>query len=137
MSAHPYLRAYMAGIVLPTMFLLIVFTFFCVARFGYNIDFQIERVIVFPLALVPNLWGIWNMLYVWLRSHRRLPLGFHGAVLPVLLTPLSLILAKALGFAIPGYFAAAIYVAFPVVLVVYYLTWKYFVGFFNELLGVA
>jgi len=137
MSAHPYLRAYMAGIVLPTGFLMVVFAFFCVARFGYKIDLPIERVIVFPLALVPNLWGIWNMLYVSLHSHRRLPLGLHGAVLPVLLIPLSLFIARALGFAIPGFFPAALSVTLPVVLVVYYLTWKYFVGFFNELLGVA
>lgn len=137
MSAHPYLRAYMAGIVLPTGFLLVIFAFFCVARFGYNVDFPVERIIVFPLALVPNLWGVWNMLYVMLRSHRWIPLGLHGVILPVLLIPLSLAVARALGFTIPSFFPAALSVAFPVVLVVYYLTWKYFVRFFNELLGVA
>jgi RNA polymerase sigma-70 factor (ECF subfamily) len=36
-----------------------------------NVPIPIERVIVFPMALIPNLWGFWNMLYVWLRQHRK------------------------------------------------------------------
>jgi hypothetical protein len=30
----------------------------------YNVPVPIERVIVFPMAVVPNLWGAWNVLRV-------------------------------------------------------------------------
>jgi ABC-type sulfate transport system permease subunit len=137
MSAHPYLRAYMAGIVVPTVFVLAIFSAFCVARFGYHVDVLIERIVVFPLALVPNLWGVWNMLYVALHSRRRLPLGVHGAALPLLLAPLALAAAHALGFTIPDVLPAALAITLPGLLVIYYLVWKYIVGFLNELLGIA
>ena len=64
MSQHPYLRAYMAGITVPTVFLLVAMTGFIIARLVYNVPIPIERVIVFPMAVIPNLWGVWNMLYV-------------------------------------------------------------------------
>ena len=65
---HPYLRAYMAGIVVPTAFLLVVMTAFTLSRFVFEVPVPIERVVVFPMALIPNLFGVWNMLYVGLRS---------------------------------------------------------------------
>ena len=58
MNSHPYLRAYMAGISVPTPFLLIPLTAFSVARFVYNIPVPVERVIIFPMAIIPNLFGI-------------------------------------------------------------------------------
>ena len=64
MNTHPYLRAYMPGIVVPTVFLLVAMTGFMLARFVYNVPVPIERVIVFPMAVVPNLWGAWNVLRV-------------------------------------------------------------------------
>ena len=63
MNTHPYLRAYMAGIVVPTVFLIFVLTAFITIRLVLQYPAPIERVIVFPMAAVPNLWGIWNMLY--------------------------------------------------------------------------
>ena len=137
MSQHPYLRAYMAGIVVPTLFLLVGMTVFTVARHIYKVPVPIERIIVFPMALVPNLWGLWNALYVWLHSHRRLPLGFHGAALPFLIAPLAFLITRAVDFEIPRFMANAFPIAFPFALVIYYLAWKYLVGFFNELLGIA
>jgi hypothetical protein len=137
MNRHPYLRAYMAGIAVPTVFLLFIFAFFCVARFVYDVPYPVERVIIFPMALVPNLWGIWNMLFLSLHSRRHLPLGFHGAVLPLLAVPLGFVVAKALGFWIPVIFPTALAITLPWLLVVYYLTWKYFVGFFNRLLEIS
>ncbi len=137
MSTHPYLRAYMAGIVFPTMFILAIFGFFCVARFVYNIQFPIERVVIFPLAVVPNLWGVWNILYAAQRSHRRLPLGIHGALLPAILLPLALVAARALDLPIPSCFVTAFWMVLPGLLVVYYLVWKYLVGFLNAMLGIA
>ena len=95
MNSHPYLRAYMAGICLPTILLLIAMMAFTLARFVYNVPIPIERIIVFPMAAVPNAWGGWNMLYLRFGSHRW-PLALHGAPLPVLLIPLGVALARLL-----------------------------------------
>ena len=57
MNAHPYLRAYMAGISVPTPLLLVALTLFSIARFVYNVPVPVERVIIFPMAIVPNLFG--------------------------------------------------------------------------------
>ena len=135
MNKHPYLRAYLAGIAVPTMFMLIVLTFFIIARFVYNVPVVIERLLVFPMAVVPNLWGVWNMLYVRLDSRRRLPLGIHGVVLVFLLAPVGLTLAKTLDIWIVT--PTLILTVFPVGVIVYYLAWKHIIGFFNQLLGVG
>ena len=134
MSKHLYLRAYLAGIAVPTMLMLVVITVFVVARFVYNVPIAIERLLVFPMAIVPNLWGIWNMFYVRLES-RRLPLGIHGAALVLLLAPVGAALAGALEIWIvtPG----LVLTVAPVGLIVYYLLWKHIVGFLNQLLGVG
>lgn len=137
MSTHPYLRAYMGGICVPTVFVLFIFAFFCAARFVYNVDVPLERGIVFPLALVPNLWGVWNILYVALHGRRRLPLGIHGALLPVIIFPVAILVARAAVGPFPSFFVTVMSLAVPVVLIVYYLVWKYLVGFFNRMLGVA
>ncbi len=137
MNTHPYLRAYMAGIVIPTIFLLLIFASFCVLRFGYNVDVPVERVLIFPLALVPNFWGVWNILYVALRPQRRLPLGIHGALLPALLLPVAFFAIRALNAWIPDYSVTAFWLLLPWLLVVYYLLWKYLVGFFNHMLEIA
>ena len=148
MKTHPFLRAYMAGIVVPTMLLLVAMTVFCVARLIYRIPIPIERVLIFPMALVPNLFGVWNMLYVLLRPRRHLPIGFHGALLPFVIAPIGSTIATSLGFlaltprgfvlfeaiTIQYTFVAT---AFLCGLLVYYLVWKHLVGFFNELLGIA
>jgi hypothetical protein len=134
MSRHPYLRAYLAGIALPTMFLLVGITAFCIARFVYHVPIPLERFVVFPMAVVPNMWGAWNMLYVWLRARRRVPLGLYGAALPFLLAPLGFLLGRALG---AEFIPPRIIAFFPIALIAYYLAWKHLVGFFNELLGIA
>ena len=63
MNQHKYLRAYMAGIVAPTIFLLVVVMGFTILRYVYNVPVPIERVIVFPMAVVPNIWasGMFSM----------------------------------------------------------------------------
>jgi hypothetical protein len=135
MHQHKYLRAYMAGIVAPTMFLLVVLTAFIVARLVYRIPIPIERMIVFPMALIPNLWGVWNMLYVRLRKSWSLPIGIHGALLVILVVPSGLVLGQFLNFEMPEPHLAILGV--PAALVAYYLLWKYLVNFLNELLGIA
>jgi hypothetical protein len=137
MNQHTYLRAYMAGIVVPTIFLLVVATGFCIGRYVVNMPVPIERVIVFPMAVVPNLWGLWNMLFIALHSRTRLSVGLHGAVLPLLLGPLGFLMTRILDFPIPQHVVGAFPIAAPLALVVYYLAWKYLVGFLNDVMGIA
>jgi hypothetical protein len=148
MNAHPYLRAYMAGIFLPSLLLLVLLTAFIVSRLVFQVPIPLERVIIFPMALVPNLFGLWNILYVWLRPRRHLPIGLHGALLPLIMAPLAGTAACWLGFLSVGahgvtwlsvislsYFLVASW--FLAAVAVYYLVWKYIVGFLNQVLGIA
>jgi hypothetical protein len=137
MNQHPYLRAYLAGIAVPTPFLLVIITGYTVLRLVYHFPVPVERFIVFPMAVVPNAWGLWNVLFVAWRRRIPLSLGLHGALLPILLAPLGLIASALLNFSIPGFAAHAFPILAPVALIVYYLVWKYLVGFLNRLLGIA
>ena len=134
MNTHPYLRAYMAGIVVPTVFLLVAMTGFTLARFVYDLAIPIERVIVFPMAVVPNVWGVWNILRVAIGGDRW-PIGLHGALLPLVLMPLGLLLVRTL--AIDVVTPALLATFAPFAIAVYYLAWKYLVGYFNAVLSVA
>ncbi len=147
MSNHPYLRAYMAGISVPTPLLLVALTLFFIARFVYNIPVPVERVIIFPMSIIPNLFGVWNMLHLASRGRTHLPLGIHGAILPFIIAPVGFLLSRSLGVlhathhslvyfgvAVPYAFLAMV---FPVALIVYYLVWKYLIGFFNRIVGIA
>ena len=33
----------------------------------------LERALIFPMAVVPNVWGLWNVLYLALRHRVRMP----------------------------------------------------------------
>jgi hypothetical protein len=137
MNQHPYIRAYMGGIAVPTIFLLVVATVFTLARYVYNVPVPVERVIVFPMAVVPNVWGLWNVLFI--AWNRRIPLslGLHGALLPLLLAPMGIVVTSILNFPIPSFAAHAFPFAAPIGLLVYYFAWKYLVGFLNRVLGLA
>jgi hypothetical protein len=137
MNQHIYLRAYMAGVVVPTIFLLVVATVFTIARYIYDISVPVERVIVFPMAVVPNAWGLWNVLFVALRSRFQLSLGLHGALLPIFLAPLGIVVASLLNFPIPSFVAHVFPVAAPAALLLYYFVWKYVVGFLNRVQAVS
>jgi hypothetical protein len=137
MRPHPYLRAYMAGIVTPSVVLLLAVTAFVIARYGMGVNLPVERALVFPLAFVPSAWGVWNMCYLAWRSRVRMTLGLHGAVLPLLLVPAGVLLARSFDlfeFELPLWTAAAFA---PVGVVAYYLVWKYVVGFLNAEVGIA
>jgi hypothetical protein len=135
MTSHPYLRAYLAGIALPTAFLPIGVCAFVLARHTGVFDVALERVVIFPMAAVPNLWGLWNVLYVALRRRgAAFSIGLHGAALPFLLFTCGVLLTRVLGVDI--YRPRVVFTAFPFALLAYYLTWKYVVAFFNRLLGV-
>jgi hypothetical protein len=144
MRPHPYLRAYMAGIAVPTPFLLVVMTIFACFHFYLEVPSQfvlempawpLARAIVFPMAVVPNVWGLWNMLYLALRSRVRLSIGLHGAILPLILIPGGMALARVLDvFHIQLLYALPI---IPVGMGIYYLAWKFLVGFLNQEMGIA
>ena len=148
MNTHPYLRAYMAGIVVPSLGLLVALTVFILTRLVFHIHIPIERVIIFPMALVPNAFGIWNIFYVWSRPHRHLPIGLHGALLPMIIVAIGAVSAAYGGFPAVGthgvtwfqtinvpYFLITLW--FFAAVVIYYLVWKYVVGFLNQVLGIA
>lgn len=137
MNNHPYLRAYLAGIAVPTFVLLFIMTAYTVFRYVYNFPVPVERFIVFPMAVVPNLWGLWNVLFIAWRRRVPLSLGLHGALLPILIGPLGALASALLNFSIPGFVAHIFPVAAPLALIVYYFAWKYFVGFLNRVLDLA
>lgn len=137
MNKHPYLRAYMAGIAIPTVFLLAVMTSYTIHRYVYDMPIPIERVIVFPMAAVPNAWGLWNVIYVAFLQKRNVSLGLFGGALPLLLVPGGYLVTRLLNFTIPEFVFHAAPFALPIALIVYYLVWKYFVGFLNAELGIA
>ncbi len=137
MKNHIYLRAYMAGVTVPTVLVIFVLAAFVVLRFGYNLPIPIERGLVFPLAVVPGLWGLWNMLYVALRTRVRIPLGVHGAVVPLFVGPLALGNAYLLGFEIPHFVLAIFPAGIAVAMLAYYLVWKYLVGFCNRMVQIG
>ena len=148
MNTHPYVRAYMAGIVVPTLGLLVALSAFVTLRLILHFPVPIERAIAFPMAIVPNLWGVWNMLYVRLRQSRHWRIGLHGLLLPVLLLPMGFLLGRALGvlettpYGVTYFGAVALDYAHWLTGVLagmsmYYLMWKYVVNALNEILGIA
>ena len=144
MRPHPYLRAYMAGIVIPTLFLLVIMAVFAYHRYYFEVPNQfviplpgrpLERALIFPMAVVPNVWGLWNILHLALRQRLRWSVGVHGALMPLVLMPGGVALARALDvFAIQWRFALPMV---PLAMAIYYLAWKYLVGFLNEEVGIA
>ena len=148
MNTHPYLRAYLAGIFVPTLVLPLLLTVFIVVRIVFKAPVPIEQAMIFPMAVVPSLFGLWNML--WLQSHActRLPIGLHGALLPLLMAPAGALVAgcmRVLEFGSAGvtWFHVIqvpytlIAPCFLAVLAGYYLVWKYIVGFLNRMIGIA
>ena len=148
MNIQPYLRAYLAGVFVTTLFLPLMLTAFIVVRLVFQLPVPIERGLIFPMALVPAVWGLWNVL--WLASHARthFNVGVHGALLPFLLLPCGAVAARCLGVLQLGATSATWFqsVPLPYALIAagfcfgvaaYYLVWKYVVGFLNRELGIA
>jgi hypothetical protein len=138
----------MAGILVPTLVLPLLLIAFIVLRFGMQITFPIERGLVFPMALVPGLWGLWSVLWQWSHERTHLPLGVHGALLPLLMVPAGALIATQAGVLVLAassvtwfnaltlsYAWITLFVAFA--MSAYYLAWKYIVGFANRVLGIA
>ena len=136
MKRHIYLRAYMAGVTVPSVLVILMLACFVVLRFGYNVPIPLERFLVFPLAIVPGLWGMWNMLYIVVRKHWRIPLGLHGALVPLVAGPLALGNALMAGFEISRSALTIFPAGVALAMLAYYLAWKYLVGFLNGVLDV-
>ena len=148
MNTHPYLRAYLGGVFLPTLALPLILTLFIVLRIMIQVPVPIERVMIFPMAVVPSLFGLWNMVYLGSHPSMHHPIGLHGAVLPLLIAPLGALVGTSLGvlqFGVHGivwfqaYSISYAWIApgFLVAMAGYYLVWKYIVGFLNRVLGIA
>ncbi len=147
MSTHSYLRAFLAGTFVPTVVLPLLLTAVILVRLDLQAALSIGRSLIFPVAVVPILWGLWNMLYLACHERTHLAVGLHGALLPLLLVPCGTIVAESLGILhlssngvtwfeavhIPHVCIAC---GFALVLSAYYLLWKYVVGFLNRTLGV-
>jgi hypothetical protein len=147
MTNHPYLRAYLAGVFIPTLVFPLAVVALAAGKCALQATFPVERIVIFPLAFVPVVWGLWNVLWAASRNCTHLPLGVHGAILPFLLMPAGAALAKCLGviafgpssvtwFQILSIPYAVIACGFVFALVVYYLAWKYIIGFVNRELGI-
>jgi len=148
MNPHPYLRAFLSGILVPTLIMPLFLIAFIVLRLEIQIGIPIERGIVFPMGLVPILWGLWNMLWQGSHPSTHLSVGLHGALLPLLLLPVGTMIATHLGALQLGathaiWFSSitipygVIALCFAAALAGYYLAWKYIVGFVNRVLGIA
>jgi hypothetical protein len=137
MNRHAYLRAYLAGIAVPTVFLVIVAGVFTLVRYVYSFPIPVERVLVFPMAFVPNVWGLWNLLYAVFFAPRHVSLGIFGGLLPLLLAPLGYTVAHLLQFPIPPHVLQLAPIGLPIGMILYYLAWKYLVGSLNAELGIG
>lgn len=148
MNTHPYLRAYLAGAFVPTLVLPLLLAVFIVVRIVLTVPVPIEQALIFPMAVVPSLFGLWNMLYIGSHPHTHLPIGLHGAILPLLMAPIGATVATCLHVLEIGshgviWFQAChvpyalIAPCFLAALAAYYLVWKYIVGFLNRVLGIA
>jgi len=134
MNTHPYLRAYLAGIFLPTLILPLLLTVFIVVRIVLKVPVPIEQALIFPMAVVPSIFGLWNML--WLASHEltHLPIGPHAASCLGVLVLGSHGATWFNAYEIPYTLIAPCFLA---ALAGYYLVWKYIVGSINRVLGIA
>lgn len=132
MPSHPYLRAYIAGVATPSVVVCLVGI--AVIPLFHEIPPHIQRAMIFPVAINPAIWGIWNMLYVWFADRRRLPIAWHGVLLSLFLLPIGLALARHLSISFVTVQGTAL-VALPTA-GAYYVFWKYIVGFLNDLLQI-
>lgn len=142
-------KAYLAGAALPTLVMLLVLALVFVARFVLRVAVPVERGLIFPMAVVPALFGFWNVLYIALHdAHPEWKIAVHGALFPVVMIPLGASCAVALDFlritaagalwfnqvTLPFSFLLP---WFALVVLGYYLVWKYLVAYLNRVVELA
>ncbi len=137
MNQHKYLRAYMAGIVAPTIFLLVVVMGFTILRLCLQCPRSARARDRVSDGRRAQLLGPLECFLCGVRSRLHLSIGLHGALLPFLLAPLGIVLTSLLNFSIPGFARHAFPILAPLVLILYYLLWKYLVGFLNRVVNLA
>src|SRR5262245_48909276 len=132
MRSHRYVRAYLAGIALPT---LVVCAAGSVAVVFFDrLEPALQRALVLPIAANPVLWGLWNVAWVALGPRRRVQIGWHGAILAALLIGVGVLLAGRLGVSeVTPQRASTVLIPTGVA---YYLLWRYGVSFLNSLVGL-
>lgn len=135
MTGPKFLRAYMAGLVPPSIIALLSYIAATVAHTFFNAALPpVEKGIMFPLVVVPNLWGIWNGL--WAVSSKRLPLGVHGALMPFLSFGLGAMAAKLLDIPITDQMIRMLPLSLAMSVATYFLIWKYGVRYLNRIAGI-
>jgi hypothetical protein len=128
---HRYLRAYLAGVAVPTAFLVIIVSSFVAVASAGLVAWSLAALLIFPMAVVPNLWGLWNMVYIAVSKRHAVNIGVFGAILPCVLAPAGYTIATALGHPLPlglGVLSAA----FALAVLVYFLVWRHVVHYLNE-----
>ena len=134
---HRYLRAYLAGIAFPTAFLAVILIGFVIFTITGNVSWSASRLLIFPMAVVPNLWGLWNIAYAFVSKHRAIPIGLFGAGLPVLIAPAMYVIGKAIGYyPLTHQSPTTLIVAFILATLAYFLVWKHIVGALNRVLDL-
>jgi hypothetical protein len=124
----------MAGVLLPNLFLLIGVLLLVLLHPVYTMPAPFEKFVIFPMAVVPNLWGIWNTLFIAMALKRWIPMGAWGALLPFIILASALGLERALDISV--FTIKDTMFVLPVAVPVYYLIWKYAVRFFNRVVGL-
>jgi len=131
---RPFLRAYLAGIAIPTMVIPLVIVGLAMQHPSPR-PFDLEEVVIFPIGLAPNAWGLWNMLYLRVQRSREVPIGLFGAALVLAIAPAAFGLQLALDKVV--WTAPLFAVGLPGALILYYLVWKHGVARLNDLLGIG
>jgi len=87
------------------------------------------------MAVVPNLWGLWNILYVALLARRRISLGLFGRSCRSSSFP-RVGLRSPRGVAVPSFVPHALPSSSRSASAIYYLVWKHLVGALNAIVGL-
>ena len=132
MRSYRYVRAYLAGIALPTLVVCAAGSIAVV--FFDRLEPAVQRALFLPIAAIPVLWGLWNVVWVALGPHRRVPIGWHGAILAALLIAVGVLLAARLDVSqVTPQRGSTVLVPTGVA---YYVLWRYGVSFLNSLVGL-
>src|SRR5262245_30500577 len=129
MRSHCYVRAYLAGIALPTLVVCAAGSIAVV--FFDRLEPAVQRALFLPIAAIPVLWGLWNVVWVALGPHRRVQIGWHGAILPALLIGVGVLFAARL--VVTPQRGCTVLVPTGVA---YSVLWRYGVSFLNSLVGL-
>lgn len=120
------IKAFMAGAILPAIGVPVI----------YGILWYIPSlhyVLPIPFYVVPIIWGMWNVLYIWLRDDVTAPWfrrGLWGAILGLILATIAIFIFRVpmlIGIPFPWY-----YLVFILAPVAYFIIWEYVINFLNS-----